>query len=291
MSLSNADPILRVVLPKGRIFERVEALWSDCGLPLRRTARDYRPAVADDRFAVKIMKAQNIPTLVELGSHDLGITGLDWVQETSADVVELLDLGFDPVQIVAAAPAETAADELLARPGVVVVSEYENLTRRWLTERGSEFRFVRSYGATEVFPPEDADLVVDNTATGATLADNGLRIIHTLMRSTTRVIASKQALDDPARRKVIEELMLLMRAVLDARGRVILEMNIESGLLDALIRNLPAMKSPTVAKLYSSDDYAVKVAVPRAEVARLVPELKRLGATDILETDIRKVIL
>ena len=291
MSEGPDHSVLRVVLPKGRIFERVDALWRDCGLPMKRTARDYRPEVPDDRFRVKIMKAQNIPTLVEMGSHDLGVTGLDWVQETSADVVELLDLGFDPVRIVAAAPEDTAKDALFAKRGLVVVSEYEQLTRRWLDGMGANYRFVRSYGATEVFPPEDADLVVDNTASGATLRDNNLAILHTLMTSTTRVIASKAALDDPIRRNIIEELLLLMRAVLDARGRVILEMNIESSRLEGLIANLPAMKSPTVAKLYSRDDYAVKVAVPRRDVARLVPELKRLGATDILETDIRKVIL
>ena len=291
MTANLADSCLRVVLPKGRIFERVDALWDDCGLPLKRAARDYRPTVPDDRFRVKIMKAQNIPTLIEMGNHDLGITGIDWVSETSADVVELLDLGFDPVRIVAAAPATVSAEALLNKPGVVVVSEYEQLTRRWLESRGADYRFVRSYGATEVFPPEDADLVVDNTATGATLVDNGLRIIHTLMTSTTRVIASKAAMDDPVRRNVIEELLLLIRAVLDARKRVILEMNIESALLAGLIATLPAMKSPTIAKLYGSDDYAVKVAVPRADVARLVPELKRLGATDILETALRKVIV
>ncbi len=282
---------LHVVLPKGRIFARVESLWADCGLRLRRSARDYRPHVSDDRFRVKIMKAQNIPTLIDIGSHDLGITGLDWVQETSSDVVELLDLGFDPVRIVAAAPDGTTLDDLVTRKRLIVVSEYEQLTRRWLDSLGVDYRFVRSYGATEVFPPEDADLIVDNTATGATLADNGLTIVQTILKSTTRIIASKAAMDDPERRQVIDELMLLMRAVLDAQQRVLLEMNIDNARLDALIAQLPAMKSPTVAQLYGSSDYAVKVAVPRADVARLVPELKRLGATDILETDIRKVIL
>ncbi len=282
--------MLELLLPKGRIFNRVEILLADCGLNLSRPDRVYRPTVDDDRFHAKIMKAQNIPALIELGSHDVGITGHDWVQETGADVVELLDLGFDPVQIVAAAPEELDATALLARPGVRIATEYEALTRRWLDAQGADYRLIRSWGATEVFPPEDADLIVDNTATGTTLRENGLAIMATLLRSTTRVVANPRALEDPAKRQIIDELLLLMNAVLDARKRVLLEMNIGGGKLESLIARLPAMKSPTIAQLYGSEDYAVKVAVPRSEVARLVPELKRLGATDILETDIRKVI-
>jgi len=282
---------LKLALPKGRILPRVETLLADCGVQMQRGERAYRPSVSDPRLAVKIMKAQNIATLVELGSHDVGVTGHDWVCETSAQVDELLDLGFDPVRIVAAAPAGVELEELLARPRLVVVSEYEQLTRRWLEGLGATFRFVRSYGATEVFPPEDADLIVDNTSTGQTLEDNGLHIVATVLTSTTRIIANAEAMLDPERRQVVDELLLLIRAVLDARQRVLLEMNIERGRLDDLIARLPAMKSPTVAQLYGSEDYAVKVAVPRAEVARLIPELKRLGATDILETELRKVIL
>jgi ATP phosphoribosyltransferase len=282
---------LKLALPKGRILPRVETLLADCGLHMRRGERDYRPSVSDPRLAIKIMKAQNIATLVDLGSHDVGVTGHDWVRETGAEVVELIDLGFDPVRIVAAAPAGVTLEELLARPRLVVVSEYEQLTRRWLDGLGASYRLVRSYGATEVFPPEDADLIVDNTSTGQTLEDNGLHIVATVLTSTTRVIANAGAMNDPAKRQVIDELMLLIHAVLDARQRVLLEMNIEHDQLDHLIARLPAMKSPTVARLYGSEDYAVKVAVPRADVARLIPELKRLGATDILETEIRKVIL
>ena len=282
---------LKLALPKGRILPRVEALLADCGLHLQRGDRAYRPDVNDERLRVKIMKAQNIATLVDLGSHDVGITGHDWVQETRSDVAELLDFDFDPVRIVAAAPKGVELAELLARPRLVVVSEYEELTRQWLEGLGVDYRFVRSYGATEVFPPEDADLIVDNTSTGQTLQDNGLHIVATVMRSTTRIIANHAAMVDPARREIIDELMLLIRAVLDARERVLLEMNIAHNLLEPLTARLPAMKSPTVARLYGSDDYAVKVVVPRAQVPRLVPELKRLGATDILEMAIRKVIL
>lgn len=283
--------MLRLALPKGRIFEKVLALLNDCGLGLKMPERGYRPDSHDERLSIKVLKAQNVAALVGLGSHDLGFTGRDWVEESGADVVELLDLGFDPVRIVAAAPEGQTAEEILRRPRLVVVSEYENLTRRWLASQNvHEFHYMRSYGATEVFPPEDADLIVDNTASGRTLVENHLQILDTLLRSTTRVIANPKALDDPERRKIIEELLLLVRSVQDARDRVILEMNIDEGRLKMLVEQLPAMKSPTIAQLYGQSGYAVKVAVQKSLVPRLIPELKRLGATDILETDLRKVI-
>lgn len=292
--------MLKLALPKGRIFDRVRALLDDCGLGLHLPERGYRPTCSDDRLVIKILKAQNVAALVGLGSHDIGFTGHDWVRETDADVVELLDLGFDPVRIVAAAPEDTDVDALFARAAtekpIIVVSEYEHLARKWLDGRfagkaGLRYHFMRSYGATEVFPPEDADLIVDNTSSGKTLVENRLRIIETLLQSTTRVVANREAMEDPARRQVIDEMVLLMKAVLDGRDRVLLEMNIDDARLPTLVAALPAMKSPTVAQLYGQSGYAVKVAVRKNTVARLIPELKRLGATDILETEIRKVMV
>ena len=292
--------MLKLALPKGRIFDRVRALLDDCGLGLRLPERGYRPTCSDDRLVIKILKAQNVAALVGLGSHDLGFTGHDWVRETDADVVELLDLGFDPVRIVAAAPESTDVDALFARSAsekpLIIVSEYEHLARSWVDrqfagKQEARYHFMRSYGATEVFPPEDADLIVDNTSTGKTLVENRLRIIETLLHSTTRVVANREAMQDPERRQVIDELVLLMKAVLDGRDRVLLEMNIDDARLPTLVAALPAMKSPTVAQLYGQSGYAVKVAVRKNTVARLIPELKRLGATDILETEIRKVMV
>ncbi len=282
--------MLKVALPKGRIADKVLLLMADAGLPVQIPERGYRPDCADGRLRMKILKAQNIPALVSLTSHDIGFTGRDWVAENGSDVVELLDLGFDPVRIVAAAPADCDEAELLARPRLVVVSEYESLTRRWLDARGARYHFMRSYGATEVFPPEDADLIVDNTASGRTLVENNLKILDTLLRSTTCLVANKQALDNPEKLRIIEELLLLFRAVLDGRQRVLLEMNIDEARLGLLVQALPCMKSPTISKLYGDGGFAVKVAVPKQDVAKLLPELKRLGATDILETGIRKVV-
>lgn len=282
--------MLKLAMPKGRIAEKVLALLADAGLGVRIPERGYRPDCSDPRLSIKILRAQNIPALVGLGSHDIGFSGRDWIAETEADVVELLDTGFDPVRIVAAAPQDADVAALLARPKVVVVSEYEHLTKTWLQRRGVAYHFIRSYGATEVFPPEDADLIVDNAASGRTLVENNLAVIDTLLHSTTCLFANPQALQDPHKRQVIEELLLLLRSVLDGRERVLLEMNIDEPRLSLLVATLPCMKSPTISRLFGDGGFAVKVAVPRREVARLLPELKRLGATDILETDIRKVV-
>lgn len=283
--------MLKLALPKGRIFERVQALLNDCGLGIRLPERGYRPSCADDRLQIKVLKAPNVASLIGLGSHDLGFTGHDWVQESGAEVVELLDLGFDPVRIVAAVHESTPFEDLRKRERLVVVSEYEQLSRQWLEQQNIRFHFMRSHGATEVFPPEDADLVVDNSASGRTLQENRLTVVATLLESTTRLVAHPRAMDDVHKRRVIDELVLLMKAVLDGRDRVLLEMNVTEAGLAELVAKLPAMKSPTVAKLYGQAGYAVKVAVRKSEVARLIPELKRLGASDILETDIRKVVV
>jgi ATP phosphoribosyltransferase len=235
------------------------------------------------------MKPQNIPQLVEYGSHDFGFTGRDWILETQAHVVEMMDLGFDPVRIVAAAPAELGVSELRDRR-ILVASEYQRISREFLEGGHYDYVLLRTYGATEVFPPEDADMIVDNLSTGRTLQEHNLRIITTIMESSTRFIANEKALEDPWKREKIGEMQMLFRAVLDARERVMLEMNVGQEDLDRIVEVLPCMRAATVAPLYKQQGYAVKAAVPRMDVAKLVPQLKRLGATDILEFDLRKVV-
>lgn len=280
--------LITLALPKGHMFAALERLLARAGLHVSGHERSYRPASNDPRVALKLLKPQNIPALVELGRHDLGFTGQDWVVETGARVEELDDLELDPVRLVLAGPPgwapPTDGGDL-----VVVASEYERLTRRYLEGRGWRHRFVRSHGATEVFPPEDADLIVDNTATGRTLRENGLVEFDELMRSTTRFIASPRALERPEVREFADDLVLLMRGVRAAEKRVILEVNVNNGNMDRIIELLPAMKNPTVARL-ADGSHALKAAVPQDAVPRLIPKLKALGATDILEYPIRKVI-
>jgi ATP phosphoribosyltransferase len=281
---------LRLVVPKGRIFARLVGLLDDAGFGVEVDERSYIPRVEDPEIEGKIMKPQNIPLLLELGSHDAGFTGLDWIVETGADVEEIMDLELDPVKIVAAAPEDRCGADL--RKGkIVVASEYEKIARSFLEKEHYEFFFLKSYGASEAFPPDDADMIIDNTASGRTLKEHGLEIIHTIMESSTRFVASKKALEDPWKKEKIHEMQMLFQSVLDARERVMLEMNVPKDRFDAIVGELPCMRSPTVAPLWREQGYAVKVAVKRKEVARLIPRLKKLGATDILEYEFKKVVI
>jgi ATP phosphoribosyltransferase len=285
-----SDETITLALPKGRMYEAVGRLLADAGFPFVANGRSYRPLCSDQRFELKILKPQNIVTMVAIGSHDVAFAGHDWVVELEAEVVDLVDTGLDPVRVVAAAPAELVEGEGLRGRRIVVASEYERITRRYLDAERFDYLFVRSYGATEVFPPEDADVIVDNTATGRTLAENGLIELDTLLSSSTRLIANPRALAGPKRR-ALDELVLLLTAVLDARRRVMLEMNVAAGGLDAVVRALPCMRQPTVQALAAGAGFAVKAAVPREQVARLVPLLKAVGASDILEYPFSKVVL
>ena len=280
---------LSILIPKGRIYDNVAKLFSEAGISIGMSERTYRPTIGADWLDGKVMKPQNVGQLLEIGSHDAGFTGLDWIRETGADVAEVMDLGFDKVRIVAAVPV--ALDEKALRgKKLVVASEYVGIAEAWLKERGYDYRMVRTYGATEVFPPDDADMIVDNTSTGRTLQDNGLRIVDTLLESSTRFVASRAALADPEKKRRIDELAMLFKAVIDGRERVMLEMNVTKLRFPELVTGLPAMRSPTVAPLYGDDGYVVKIAVKKGEVPDLIPVLKKLGATDIVEYDLRKVV-
>lgn len=281
---------LKMVIPKGRICDNVADLLNEAGFKLRIEERIYRPSISDPEIEVKLMKPQNIPKLVELGSHDIGFTGYDWIVETKADVDELLDLKFDPVRIVAASP-KTMFDQDLHQKKIVVASEYEQIAKAFLDKEHYNYVFLRTYGATEVFPPDDADMIIDNSATGRSLKEHNLTVIATIFESSTRLIANHDALHDPWKKVKIQEMKMLFQSVLDARERVMLEMNIPKEKFEQIIKILPCMRAPTVAPLHSGQGYAVKVAVKKEEVTKLIPLLKKLGATDILEYDIRKVVI
>src|SRR5207248_1785049 len=236
------------------------------------------------------LKPQNIVEMLALGSRDLGFAGADWVAELEANVVELLDTGLDPVQVVAAAPQELLENGALPARAIVVASEYERLARRWIAARGLSAEFVRSYGATEVFPPEDADVIVDNTATGATLEANGLAVVDEVMRSSTRLYANPVALADPARRRRIDDLVMLLNSVLVARRRVMLEVNASAECLDAVVAVLPSMRRATVAPLFGNGGYAVKAAVPRDALPQVIPAVKAAGGTDVVVSTLSTVV-
>jgi ATP phosphoribosyltransferase len=279
-----------LAVPKGRIETGVTNLLAAAGMELRAGPRGYRPVLSVPGYEVKMLKPQNIVEMLAAGSRDVGFAGADWVAEKAADLVELLDTGLDPVRMVAAAPESVIADGTLPKRHLVVASEYERITRDWIRRRGLDATFVHSYGATEVFPPEDADVIVDISATGETLAANGLAVVDELLRSSTRLYASPQAFDSPAKKTTIDGLVVSLRSVIEARDRAMVELNVSRDDLDSVIAILPSMREPTVATLHGGDGLAVKAAVPRSDLPTLIPLLKARGATDIAVSRLEQIV-
>lgn len=288
---------LRLALPKGRTQTGVLALLTDARIEVTAGDRGYRPSISLPGYTAKILKPQSIAPMIAAGTRDLGFTGADWVAEQfgpnpeSAGIVEVMDTGLDTVRLVAAAPPEIlTGGELDRGRRVRIASEFEQLTRGWIERRGLDAVFVRSFGATEVLPPEDADCIVDLVSTGATLRANGLVVFDEVLRSSTRLFASAAALDDPAKRDGIESLVMVLRSVLDARQRVMLELNVDRSRLDAIVAELPCMRQPTIAQLADGNGFAVRAAVPRAALPTLIPALKARGGTDLVVTALSQIV-
>lgn len=310
--MSSAGTILRLGLPKGRMQAKTIQLLNDAGLPVSADEREYRPRVGNGstyssgtaaavQYEAKLLKPQNIVEMLASGSRDVGFAGADWVKELRADLVELLDTGMDPVRLVVAAPESlSSCAGPLKAPKMpwaeacgripVIASEYETITTSWLSENIPGATFIRSYGATEVFPPEDSDLIVDNCATGNTLRANNLVIVDTIMTSSTRLYASCKAMEDTRKREAVESLVLILRSVLEARRRVMLEVNVSAADLESVIAILPCLRSPTLSQLEGGKDFAVRVAAPRDSLADLIPEIKRRGGTDIAVTELCQLV-
>jgi len=281
---------LRMGLPKGHMESAVLELLRDAGISVTPTARGYRPAVSLENTEAKMLKPQNIVEMLALGSRDIGFAGADWVEEIKADVVELLDTELDQVKVVAAAPKSLLVDGELPKQRLTIASEYERLTRRWIERKALDADFVRSYGATEVFPPEDADVIVDNTSTGNTLRANGLTIFDVLTQSSTRMYASPMAMELDYKREQIEGLVLLLRSVLEARKRVMVEVNAPAEKLESVVALLPCMREATVSPLFGDSGYAVKAAIPRQQLPTVIPAIKAAGGTDVVVTALSQIV-
>ena len=281
---------VHLALPKGRMEQGVVDLLASAGMRLHFGVRGYRPVSSQPGFEVKLLKPQNIVEMLAAGTRDLGFAGADWVVEQGAELVELINTGLDPVRIVAAAPAELLESGRLPERRIVVASEYERLSRSWIKASRLDARFVHSYGATEVFPPEDADVIVDNSATGETLAANGLVEVDELLTSSTRLYAGPGALDDPEKKPVIDDFVLTLRSVIEARKRVMVELNVTLDCLEPVVTALPSMRQPTMATLHGNAGMAVKAAVPKADLPRLIPLLKQLGATDLTVSKLEQIV-
>lgn len=290
--------MIDIVIPKGSLEEQTLLLFEQADLPVKKTDREYNPKINDPRISrVKILRPQEIAKYVEQGYFDLGITGRDWILESNSDVIEVADLpyskqGAGNVKIVIAVPQQDDSIKSASniKSGSRVSTEYPNMTRAFFDNLGIPVEIFFSYGATEAKVPELVDVVVDLTETGSTLRKNGLKIVDVIAESSTKLIANKKAWKDPKKRKAIEEIKTLLLAVIEARGKVLIDLNVHEDNLDAVVRALPSMKNPTVSKLYKSDFYAVETVVDKSEINILIPKLKSLGAEDILELDISKIV-
>jgi ATP phosphoribosyltransferase len=290
--------MLRLVLPKGSLERATFQLFEDADLTVvRHSDVDYRGRVDDPRVLdVTVLRPQEIPRYVAGGLFDVGITGRDWVEETGVDVVTLAELHYSkatarPIRMVVAVAGDSTVGSVSDLPdGVRVHTEYPELTRRFFTKAGVDADITLSYGATEAKIPEIADAVVEITETGRALRAAGLRILDTVLVSHTELIANREAHDDPDRRKAMEQIRTLLTGALEARGRVLVKLNVEEASLDAVIGLLPALKSPTVSKLFGEDGYAVETVVAKSEINVLIPALKDAGATGIIELPIAKIV-
>lgn len=289
--------MLRLVLPKGSLEKATFELFDAADLTVKRSSQvDYRASIADPRIdEVRILRPQEIPTYVAEGLFDIGITGRDWIEETSSTVQSLGKLNYskatnDPVRIVVAVAQDSSFQKVEDLPkGVRVTSEYPRLTKSFFAQRGIEADVRLSYGASEAKIPDIADCVVDLTETGRALRAAGLRIIDTILTSHTELIANPAAYADPKKRHAMEQLLTLLEGSLEARGKVLVKLNVSDVSYEAVLKVLPAAKSPTVSKL-ASGDWAVESVVEKRTVNTVIPALKDAGATDILEIPISKII-
>jgi ATP phosphoribosyltransferase len=290
--------MLRLVLPKGSLERATLQLFEDADLPVVRSSEvDYRATIDDPRVIdVRILRPQEIPRYVAGGLFDVGITGRDWIEETGAEVTTLAELHYSkatarPIRMVLAVAGDAGWKSVEDLPaGVRVHTEYPELTRRFLEKHGVRAEVSLSYGATEAKIPEIADAVVEITETGRALRAAGLTILDTILVSYTELIANPIAFADPQKRRAMEQLRTLLAGALEARGRVLVKLNVDQANLDAVIALLPALKSPTVSKLFGDDAFAVETVVPKAEINTLIPDLKDAGATGIIELPISKIV-
>lgn len=290
--------MLKLVIPKGSLERATLELFEAADLKVvRGSDREYRGSIDDHRVtSVAVLRPQEIPTYVEDGFFDVGVTGEDWVAETDAKVVHVTPLAYSkqtdlPVKIVLAVPRDagiTAPDQITA--GSRISTEFPNLTKAYFERLGIPVRIFLSYGATEAKVPEIVDAIVDLTETGSTLRRHGMEIIDVILESRTQLIANVTSYEDPAKRKAIDELTILLRGAIDARGKVLVKLNVGADDLAGVVATLPAMKAPTVSQLSETGFYAVETIVPKSAINRLIPELKARGASDIVEIPVTKIV-
>lgn len=290
--------VLTMVLPKGSLEKATLELFAAADLNvIRSSAVDYKATIDDPRIdSVRILRPQEIPRYVAEGMFDLGITGRDWIEETASDVTSLGELQYSkatsrPIRMVVAVAGDSPVQKVDELPdGVRVSTEYPEVTRRYFESKGIDADIRLSYGATEAKVPEIVDCIVEITETGRAIRAAGLREIDEIMQSYTELVANPAAYADPVKAHAMHQVRTLLGGVLEARGKVLVKLNVSDANLDAVIDLLPSMKSPTVSKLHGDGGYAVETVVAKKEMNVLIPDLKDHGATDIIELPLSKIV-
>jgi len=282
-------------LPKGSLQDATFSVMRKAGFTVRVGSRSYIPSVDDPEMDARLIRAQEISRYVELGLLDAGITGYDWIMENESDVVQVAELlyskqGFKPVKWVLAVPKDSTMQCISDLEGKRIATEAVGLTKRFLKQNDIKAEVEFSWGATEAKAPELADAIVELTETGSSLRANDLRILETLLESTTRLIANKHAWKDAWKRAKIEQLSMLLKGALAAEDKVLLKMNALTKNVDAITGILPSLHSPTISSLDTSDWAAIESVVDEAVVREIIPRLKRAGAEGIIELPLNKII-
>ncbi len=282
-------------LPKGSLQESTFALFKRAGFNMTCSSRSYIPSIDDEEIRCRLLRPQEMSRYVELGLLDAGICGWDWVYENGSDVQEVCELNYskatsNPVRWVLAVPNDSKIKSVKDLQGKRISTEAVGLVKRYLKKNGVKAEVEFSWGATEVKAPELVDAIVDLTETGSSLRANNLRIVDTILVSTTRLIANKDSWKNKAKRAKLEQLKMLLVGALDAQKRVLVKLNAPAKSLDKVVKVLPALHAPTVNKLNDDAWFAVESVVEEHLVRDLIPQLRAAGATGIIELPLNKVI-
>lgn len=286
---------LKLGLPAGSLQEATGELFRKAGYKITFASRSYYPTMDDPEIHCTLIRAQEMPRYVQDGSLDCGLTGYDWILENNAKVVELAELVFSkvskrPVRWVLAVPNDSPVQTVKDLAGKRIATEVVGLTKRWLAQHGVEAQVEFSWGATEVKPPKLADAIVEVTETGSSLKANNLRIVCDLLQSTTRFITNERAYADPWKKAKMDDIVLMLRGAMAAEGKVGLMMNVPKQSLPAVLKQLPALQTPTMSPLADSDWVALNTIIDENTVRHIMPQLKQAGACGIVEYPISKII-
>jgi len=290
---SSAARVRRLGLPKGSLQDATVGLFKQAGFSISISSRGYFPTIDDDEIECMLIRPQEASRYVEHGLLDLAVTGFDWI--LGRDVVEVAELEYSkqlrrPVRWVVAVPLDSPIQSVADLEGTRIATEAVELTEQFLAAHGITAEVEYSWGATEVKPPHLADAIVELTETGSSLRANGLRIVQEVLRSTTRLIANREAMSEEWKRRKIEDLAVLLRAALLARGKSGLMLNVHEDNLSLVESVLPSLKSPTISKLQAEGWFAVNTIVDQDAVRMLIPRLRAAGAEDIVEFPLSKVV-